>query len=104
MAGNGGREQYPAYVADAAARERARLPKTAKLADPGSSRLREYARARWEDRWSPELISARLVTEFPGQPQMRVSHETIYQSLFVQGRGALRRELTQCLRTGRALG
>ena len=46
-----------------------------------------------ERRWSPEQISARLAAEFPGRPKMRVSHETIYQSLYVQGRGALRREL-----------
>jgi IS30 family transposase len=103
LANNGGRERYRAYVADAAARQRARRPKTAKLAEAGNIRLREHVQARLTDRWSPEQISARLVTEFPDQPEMRVSHETIYQSLFVQGRGALRRELTQCLRTGRAL-
>ena len=54
-------------------------------------------------KWSPEEISARLTLEFPGRAEMRVSHETIYQSLYVQGRGALRRELTASLRTGRAL-
>jgi len=59
--------------------------------------------ARLLDGWSPEQISARLVVEFPDRPEMRVSHETIYQSLYVQSRGALRRELTACLRTGRAL-
>jgi IS30 family transposase len=53
--------------------------------------------------WSPVQISTRLVVEFPDRPEMRVSHETIYQSLYVQGRGALRRELARCLRTGRAL-
>ena len=47
-------------------------------------------------------ISARLRFEHPGDPRMRVSHETIYQALFVQGRGELRRELARCLRTGRA--
>jgi IS30 family transposase len=51
--------------------------------------------------WSPEEISRRLRIEFPDDPMMWVSHETIYQSLFVQGRGELRRELTRCLRTGR---
>src|SRR3954462_1326306 len=53
--------------------------------------------------WSPEQISARLRVDFPDDPSMRISHEAIYQSLFVQGRGALARELTACLRTGRAL-
>jgi IS30 family transposase len=54
-------------------------------------------------KWSPEQISARLVIEFPRRRKMRVSHETIYQSIYVQGRGALRRELARSLRTGRAL-
>ena len=58
---------------------------------------------RWATAWSPEQISARLRTDFPDDPSMRVSHEAIYQALYVQGRGALRRELTACLRTGRAL-
>ena len=53
--------------------------------------------------WSPEQISNRLKIDFPDDESMRVSHETIYQSLYVQGRGALKRELTACLRTGRAL-
>jgi transposase, IS30 family len=58
---------------------------------------------RWAQAWSPEQISARLRVDFPDDPDMRISHEAIYQSLFVQGRGALARELTACLRTGRAL-
>lgn len=58
---------------------------------------------RWGVAWSPEQISNRLKVDFPDDESMRVSHETIYQSLFVQGRGALKRELTACLRTGRAL-
>ncbi len=58
---------------------------------------------RWGKAWSPEQISHRLRVDFPDDESMRVSHEAIYQSLFVQGRGALRRELTACLRTGRAL-
>ncbi len=58
---------------------------------------------RWAKAWSPEQISKRLRLEFPDDESMRVSHEAIYQSLYVQGRGALRRELTACLRTGRAL-
>ncbi len=58
---------------------------------------------RWAKSWSPEQISGRLRLDFPDDESMRVSHEAIYQSLYVQGRGALRRELTACLRTGRAL-
>src|SRR3982751_2437816 len=58
---------------------------------------------RWATAWSPEQISARLKVDFADDPGMRISHEAIYQSLFVQGRGALARELTACLRTGRAL-
>jgi IS30 family transposase len=58
---------------------------------------------RWARSWSPEQISNRLRLDFPDDESMRVSHEVIYQSLYVQGRGALRRELTACLRTGRAL-
>jgi IS30 family transposase len=58
---------------------------------------------RWARAWSPEQISARLKVDFPEDETMRISHEAIYQSLFVQGRGALRRELTACLRTGRVL-
>jgi IS30 family transposase len=58
---------------------------------------------RWARSWSPEQISNRLRLDFPDDESMRVSHEAIYQSLFVQGRGALRRELTACLRTGRTL-
>jgi transposase, IS30 family len=58
---------------------------------------------RWARSWSPEQISNRLRLDFPDDQSMRVSHEAIYRSLYVQGRGALRRELTACLRTGRAL-
>ena len=58
---------------------------------------------RWARSWSPEQIAARLRLDFPDDESMRISHEAIYQSLYVQGRGALRRELTACLRTGRAL-
>jgi IS30 family transposase len=58
---------------------------------------------RWATAWSPEQIVNRLRVDFPDDESMRVSHEAIYQALYVQGRGALRRELTACLRTGRAL-
>ena len=76
-------------------------PKTAKLAD--HDRLREQVQDRLTKEHSPEQITARLKVDFPDDPEMRVSHETIYQSLYVQGRGALRRDLTTRLRTGRAL-
>ena len=58
---------------------------------------------RWGKAWSPEQIAHRLRVDFPDDESMRISHEAIYQALYVQGRGALRRELTACLRTGRAL-
>jgi IS30 family transposase len=101
---NGGPDRYRAHRADAVARERARRPKTAKLAEAGGdAELRAYVQARLLELWSPEQISATLKREFPDRPEMWVSHETIYQSLYVQSRGALRRELAVCLRTGRAL-
>ena len=58
---------------------------------------------RWGTAWSPEQISRRLVIDFPDDEDMRISHEAIYQALYIEGRGALRRELVACLRTGRAL-
>lgn len=58
---------------------------------------------RWAKAWSPEQISNRLRIDFPDDESMRISHEAIYQALYVQGRGALKRELVACLRTGRAL-
>ena len=58
---------------------------------------------RWSKAWSPEQIANRLRLDFPGDPNMRISHEAIYQALYIQGRGALRRDLTACLHSGRAL-
>jgi IS30 family transposase len=58
---------------------------------------------RWSTAWSPEQIARRLLIDYPGDQTMRISHEAIYQSLYIQGRGALRRELSACLRSGRAL-
>ena len=92
---------YRAHLAEREALERARRPKPAKLAV--NAELREWVQQKLEENWSPEEISHRLVIEFPGRAEMRVSHETIYQALYVQGRGALRRELAAHLRTGRAL-
>src|SRR6478609_6215789 len=82
-----------------AARRRAR-PKIGKLAQNELLR-REVARGLGR-KWSPEQISKRLRLRFPDRPEMHVTHETIYQALYVQGRGELRRELARCLRTGRA--
>ena len=95
---NGGRENYSAWQAHHRARDQARRPKPCKL---GAGRLRDEVAQRLQQLWSPEEISNRLPLEFPDDPEMRVSHETIYQSLFVQGRGELRRELARCLRSGR---
>ncbi len=99
VAANGGRGAYRAWRAHQRAREQARRPKTPKLACP---RLAVQVATWLEEWWSPQQISRRLRIEFPGDPMMRVSHETIYQALYVQGRGELRRELARCLRTGRA--
>ena len=95
--------QYKASVAQARADRRARRPKLSKLAliDP----LHRYVQDKLtcSQHWSPEQISRRLEQDFPDDVQMRISHESIYRSLYVQGRGELRRELTASLRTGRAL-
>jgi len=127
-----GRPEYRASTAQTHADRRARRPKAAKLAvNPElrryvQDRLAGLVRRpdgsvagpqvgwrgrrhgprrdrRWGKSSSPEQISCRLRVDFPDDESMRVSHEAIYQSLYVQGRGALRRELTACLRTGRAL-
>jgi IS30 family transposase len=128
-----GRLDYRASVAQWHAEQRAKRPKPAKLAvndrlreyvqerlagevrRPDGARVagprvawngRRHGRRkdrRWSRAWSPEQISSRLALDFPDDASMRISHEAIYQSLYVQGRGALRRELTVCLRTGRAL-
>jgi IS30 family transposase len=129
----GGYLDYRALTAQWHADRRARRPKSAKLAvndalreyvqdrlagavtkldgthlaGPGVRWIgRRHGRRqdrRWAMSWSPEQIAHRLHFDFPDDPSMRISHEAIYQALFVQGRGALRRELTACLRTGRAL-
>ena len=98
---NGRRDRpYRAGPAQAAAEARRRRPKPRKLAD---ERLRARVQQGLVKRWSPAEISARLTVDFPDDEAMRISHETIYQSLFVQARGELRKELTRRLRTGRAL-
>lgn len=130
---HGGTLQYRATVAQWKAELAAKRPKTAKLAEnellhayvqdrlsgaitsasgksiPGPEvpwrgrRHGHRADRRWGNCWSPEQISRRLPIDFPHDASMRISHEAIYQALYVQGRGALRRELCACLRTGRAL-
>jgi IS30 family transposase len=129
----GGRLDYRASIAQWKAELKASRPKPAKLASdkrlreyvqsrlagtvarvdgvsvPGPTvrfigrRHGRRADRRWATSWSPEQISNRLKRDFPEDATMRISHETIYQALFVQSRGALRRELVACLRTGRAL-
>ena len=127
-----GRVEYRASTAQRHAERRAQRPKPAKLAVNAELRSYVQDRLsgavqrpdgsvagpdlawrgrrhgprkdrRWGQCWSPEQISARLRLDFPDDESMRISHEAIYQSLYIQGRGALRRELTACLRTGRAL-
>jgi transposase, IS30 family len=92
---------YSPSIAQQRFEARLARPKTAKLAQ--HDRLRVEVAAKLSQNHSPEQISHRLVADFPDDPEMRVSHETIYQSLYVQGRGALKRELTRHLRTGRSL-
>ncbi|PFG33918.1 IS30 family transposase [Sanguibacter antarcticus] len=94
----GGREKYSAWGAHERARAQARRPKAFKL---GTGPLLQEVATNLEQLWSPQEIAARLRLDRPGDPEMHVSHETIYQSLFVQGRGQLRRELARCLRSGR---
>src|SRR6478735_5795566 len=92
---------YRASVAQAKADKSRTAPRAAKLAT--NLRLRREVQARLERRESPEQIAGRLKVDFPDQPEMWVSTETIYQSLFVQARGGLKRELTAYLRTGRSM-
>jgi len=99
VAANGGRGAYRAWRAHQRARAQARRPKACKLACPQLAAQVTRWLHQW---WSPVQISRRLRIEYPSDPMMWVSHETIYQALYVQGRGELRRELARCLRTGRA--
>lgn len=97
---NGGRHHYRPMVAHRGAAERARRPRVTKLA--GNPKLCARVVADLEQLWSPQQIAARLQDEFGDDPSMRISHETIYKTIYVQGRGELRRELARCLRRGRA--
>ncbi|HIG44321.1 MAG: IS30 family transposase [bacterium] len=96
---NGGVARYRAATADARAWERARRPKLCALALNG--RLRFIVAAKLSQEWSPEQISGWLSVTYPDNESLRVSHETIYKSLFVQSRGVLKRELQAHLRTQR---
>ena len=97
LARNGGLRRYRAHHADRTAWRRA---KPSKLAE--NPVLREIVEEKLFEWWSPQQVVLWLQRTYPDDQEMRVSHETIYLSLFVQGKGALRRELTECLRTGRA--
>jgi len=96
---NDGPQGYRATQADHAAWNRARRPKPCKLAVHRD--LARHVAIKLKRQWSPEQVAGWLRHTYPGQTSRQVSHETIYQSLYVQGRGALRRELTQYLRTQR---
>jgi IS30 family transposase len=96
---NGGPDGYRPVAAQQRSTVRARRPKPTKLgANPALCRR---VTAELERLWSPEQIAARLGADFGDDETMRISHETIYKSLYLQGRGELRRELARCLRTGR---
>ena len=100
VAWSGARGRYRAWRSDSDAINRGRRPKPAKLAI--NSRLcREVERGLCA-LWSPQQVAAQLRCDYPDDLSMRVSHETIYKTLFIQARGALRKELTACLRSGRA--
>ncbi len=100
LAWSGPRSAYRAWWADSEAIKRGQRPKPAKLAV--DSRLCREVERGLLAHWSPQQIATRLVYDYPDDLDMRVSHETIYKTLFIQARGGLRRELTACLRTGRA--
>ena len=101
VARNGGRGHYKAAAAEANTRTRAHRPKPSKLAC--HPRLRSEVESRLKLRWSPEQIAGWLARAYPDDREMRVSHETIYRSLFEERRGDLPRVLARFLRTGRAM-
>ncbi|WP_309318384.1 IS30 family transposase [Streptomyces anthocyanicus] len=100
LRGDASRWAYRPHAAQSRAEARRPRPKAGKIGQ--NPELRDFVQRRLEQRWSPEQISQVLRTRFPDRPEMHVTHETIYQALYVQGRGELRRELTSALRTGRA--
>ncbi|MFA9432643.1 IS30 family transposase [Egicoccus sp. AB-alg2] len=98
---NGGRRRYRAAAADRAAIRRRRRPKPCKLA--ATPQLAKLVEAKLKAKWSPEQIAGWLKRTYPGRAELQVSHETIYRTLYVQSRGALKRELTEHLRTKRRI-
>ena len=98
---NGGRRNYRAQKAEEQALKRARRPKRCLLAI--DERLRDVVARKLREDWSPEQISGGLKREYPDDKAMRISHETIYRTLFVQARGALKRELLAQLRSRRMM-
>lgn len=94
------RGRYLPHAAHRTAARRRPRPKAAKLV--ANRRLAVWVQRKLKRRWSPQQIAARLRCEFADQPEMRVCHETIYQALYLQARGGLRREVASALRTGRA--
>jgi IS30 family transposase len=101
QSGNSATVRYDALAAERTAGRRARRPKPRKLAT--NDRLRTEVQTRLQLRHSPQQIARRLRNDFSDDPEMWVSHEAIYQAIYVQGRGSLRRELHHCLRTQRAI-
>ncbi len=101
QSGNSATVRYLAVSAHDRTADRARRPKTRKLAI--NDRLHAEVQTRLKQLHSPTQIASRLRRDFPDDPEMRVSHEAIYQAIYVQGRGSLRRELHRCLRTKRAV-
>ena len=102
VAASGGRRGYRAAPADQQAWARARRRKACKLATHRTLRA-IVAEKLQQEQWSPEQIAGWLKATYPNDAEMQVSHETIYRTLFIQSRGALRKELTQHLRTGRVI-
>jgi IS30 family transposase len=92
---------YRPHAAQARADARKPRPKTSKIA--ASGQLRAFVAAKLDKKWSPQQICQALRKAFPHRPEMHVAHETIYQALYVQGRGELRREIARTLRTGRTM-
>lgn len=101
VAANGGTKRYRAARADQSAWARAARPKTCRLTE--HPLLRAIVEEKLARRWSPQQIAGWLKVTYPNDPEMQVSHESIYRTLYVQSRGALRRELTAYLRTGRVI-
>jgi IS30 family transposase len=101
VARNGGYDDYRASIAEQAAWDRSHRPKRCKLA--GNKPLRQIVAKKLRSQWSPQQIAGWLKRKYPGNEDQHVSHETIYRTLFIQSRGALKKELQQCLRSKRIM-